>query len=71
MEPIEITIDDELLAQVNALLAPRGLTIEDLINAFFRWAATHHEEAVAYLREEMIRQGYHPREEGKTDGEIL
>ena len=55
MEPIEITIDDELLAQVNALLAPRGLTIEDLINAFFRWA----------------RQGYHPREEGKTDGEIL
>lgn len=71
METIEITIDDELLAQVNALLAPRGLTIENLIIAFFRWTATHHEEAIAYLREEMIRQGYHPREGGKSDGDIL
>lgn len=71
METIEITIDEELLAQVNALLVPRGLTIENLIIAFFRWAATHHKEAIAYLREEMIRQGYHPSKEGEPDGEIL
>lgn len=45
-EIIEFEIDDKLKKQVEDILQPMGLSIEDLINIFFHWAADHPSEAI-------------------------
>ena len=46
---MEIEVDQEVQKQVEELLKPYGVTMEDLISGFFHWCAEKPEEAVAYL----------------------
>lgn len=49
-EIITITIDSELMAQVEDLIKPMGISIEELINHFFHWCINNPREAAAYLQ---------------------
>ena len=49
LEIVEIEVDQDLQKQVEELLKPKGITIEDLISGFFHWCAEKPEEATAYL----------------------
>ena len=49
-EIITITIDSELMAQVEDLIKPMGISIGDLINRFFHWCINNPREAAAYLQ---------------------
>ena len=49
-EIITITIDSELKAQVEDLIKPMGISIEELINHFFHWCINNPKEAAAYLK---------------------
>ena len=49
-EIITITIDSELKAQVEDLIKPMGISIEELINHFCHWCINNPREAAAYLQ---------------------
>ena len=49
LEIVEIEVDQDLQEQLEELLKPKGITLEDLISSFFRWCAEKPEEATAYL----------------------
>ena len=55
-EIIEFEIDDKLKKQVEDILQPMGLSIEDLINIFFHWSADHPSEAIQFLKTELNRE---------------
>ena len=55
-EIIEFEIDDKLKKQVEDILQPMGLSIEDLINIFFHGAADHPSEAIQFLKTELNRE---------------
>ena len=55
-EIVELEIDGTLLEQVEELIRPLGITMEDLIVAFYYWCAKHPEEATAYLKKAMEEQ---------------
>ena len=46
-EIITITIDSELMAQVEDLIKPMGISIGDLINRFCHWCIYDTEKAIA------------------------
>ena len=50
IEIITITIDSELMAQVEDLIKPMGISIGDLINQFCHWCVNNPKEAAAYLK---------------------
>lgn len=51
LETVTIEVDAELLAQLNAIIEPMGLTPEMLIVRFFEWcvAPETRDEAMAWL----------------------
>ena len=55
-EIIEIEIDDELQKQVEDILKPMGLTIEELINLMLNWIVEYPSEAIQFLKEELNRE---------------
>ena len=55
-EIITITIDSELKAQVEDLIKPMGISIEELINHFFHWCIYDTEKAIAYLKADQEAQ---------------
>lgn len=52
VEVLEVQIDSELLDRVREIVAPMGLTPEDLIRQFFHWCvdSSTADEAVVWLR---------------------
>ena len=55
-EIITITIDSELKAQVEDLIKPMGISIEELINHFFFFFIYDTEKAIAYLKADQEAQ---------------
>ena len=55
-EIITITIDSELMAQVEDLIKPMGISIGDLINRFCHWCIYDTEKAIAYLKADQEAQ---------------
>lgn len=47
MEVIEIEVDSDLLEQLNELLAPMGLTPEELVRMFIEWCVDPETKDVA------------------------
>lgn len=59
LEVIEIEVDSELLEQLKEIIAPMGLTPEELIQRFFEWCVDPEtkDDATAWLlkcKEEML-----------------
>ena len=52
-ETVELLIDSELLEDVEEIIAPMNLTVEELAVQFFEWCARNPEEAKAFLGSEI------------------
>ena len=55
-EIIEIEIDDELQKQVEDILKPMGLTIEELINLMLNWIVEYPSQALQLLKTELEKE---------------
>ena len=49
-EIVEIEVDEDVQKQVDELIRPYGITIEEFLAAFFHWCAEKPGEATAYLK---------------------
>lgn len=52
-ETVELLIDGELLSEVEAIIEPMNLTVEELSVQFFEWCARCPEDAKAFLESEI------------------
>lgn len=55
-EIMEIEIDDELQKQVEDILKPMGLTIEELINLMLNWIVEYPNQAIQFLETELEKE---------------
>lgn len=53
MEFVEIEVDAQLHSEIEKLIEPLGITIEELITEFIHWCVEKPEKATAYLNQAM------------------